>query len=312
MNKKLFLGVDTSNYTTSLALCDEEGNLLQSRRLLPVKDGECGLRQSDAVFLHTKVLPQLASELSERAGDFEISAVGVSSKPRWVEGSYMPCFLAGVSFASAVSAFLKVPLYEFSHQQGHVSAALSTLDSKIEGDFIAFHLSGGTSEILYVSKKDGFLSCDCIGGTNDLNAGQVIDRVGVNMGLVFPCGRELDRLSSLSNAQFSFSKTSVRELECSFSGVENKCKAYYEQTRCAEDTAKFLFCYIADILLSLCKNIRKSYPGLPIVFSGGVASNSYIREKLSSMENLHFASAELSSDNACGIALLCKNKFYGE
>ena len=96
----MFAGIDTSNYTTSVAVFDGE-HIIQNKKLLTVKKGERGLRQSDALFQHTVNLPVLISKLKSEIGDADIEAFGVSNRPRNIEGSYMPCFLAGESAAEA-------------------------------------------------------------------------------------------------------------------------------------------------------------------------------------------------------------------
>ena len=96
------IGLDTSNYTTSIAFFDGVNGENQSK-LLPVKEGELGLRQSDAVFAHIKSLPELSGRLFSLVGEQNISAVAVSTRPRAVEGSYMPCFMVGYSHATMLA-----------------------------------------------------------------------------------------------------------------------------------------------------------------------------------------------------------------
>ena len=111
------LGLDTSNYTTSLAVFDgREG--INVGKLLAVRPGELGLRQSEALFQHIRQLPQLMRELEQSGQLKNIIAVGASTRPRAVEGSYMPCFLAGASQGEGLASALGVPFYENSHQQG--------------------------------------------------------------------------------------------------------------------------------------------------------------------------------------------------
>ena len=142
------LALDTSNYTTSAAVFDgREGENVG--RLLQVRPGELGLRQSDALFQHVKQLPQLMEQLASQGRLENIQAVGASTRPRAVEGSYMPCFLAGTSQAQCLAYTLGVPFFAFSHQQGHLAAAAwsaGRLDL-LEGPFLAWHLSGGTTEL---------------------------------------------------------------------------------------------------------------------------------------------------------------------
>ena len=191
----LFCGIDTSNYTTSAALCDENGKIVANIKIpLPVKEGERGLRQSDAVFAHIKNLPDITQKLKEAIGGEKLAAVAVSSKPRDAEDSYMPCFLSGVSAAGMLAVGADVKLYQTSHQQGHIMAAYATSGAESAdvfenyGSFIAFHVSGGTTECVMVSKGDDAFEIKLLGGTADLNAGQAIDRIGVALGLKFPCG----------------------------------------------------------------------------------------------------------------------------
>lgn len=168
------------------------------------------------------------------------------------------------------------------------------------------------SLLLCQRENDGTVSCCTIGGTTDLNAGQAIDRTGVMMGLSFPCGKELDALSQHSLAEFGKIKVSVQGMNCSLSGLENKTKAMWEADACREDVAAYLFEYISRVLISLTENLRAEYPELPILYAGGVMSNSRIRKNLSYLDKVYFASPALSSDNACGTGLLAYEKFTRE
>ncbi len=307
--KKYTVGVDTSNYTTSLSLICDGLVLANVRRLLPVKSGEKGLRQSDAVFLHTKALPDLSKELFSRF-DFEegeIEAVGVSTKPRDEEGSYMPCFLAGVSFASAISYSHNIPLYEFSHQAGHIASAVYSCGKDEEyftsKPFISFHISGGTTEALLTEFYESTYSCKIIGGTKDASCGQMIDRSGVMMGLDFPCGKALDELSKGSKKTLDI-KTNEKDGYFSMSGLQNKAEKYFSEGEAKEDIALFLFRSIARSIKKSTESLRKTYGNLPVLYAGGVMANSYIRKELSCLDKVFFASSDLSSDNAVGIGLL--------
>ena len=315
-DKKFFLGIDTSNYTTSVALCDTDGNIvLNLKKLLPVKAGERGLRQSDALFAHTKNLPEIMQSLNAFLDKEEIGrdilAVGCSSTPRDAEGSYMPCFLSGVSVAESASALLGCERYFFSHQSGHIMAALyssgmTELISKGE-KFIAFHVSGGTTEILLVSPTSDTFSVELIGGTADMNAGQAIDRTGVLMGLSFPCGKEMESLCV--DVPYHKSRVSVKGLNCNLSGLENLAAKKFAESADKAITSAFCFDYIADTLMALSENIREAYGNLPIVFAGGVMSNKRIAARLAALGNVYFSEPEFSADNAAGIALLTKRKF---
>ncbi len=312
----LYLGVDTSNYTTSLSLVDDNGVLLNIRKILNVKESERGLRQSDALFLHTKQLPELCEKLfSQNEYSMEnLRAVGVSSRPRNAEKSYMPCFLAGISFAKAVSGAMNIPLYCFSHQEGHIEAAARSCGNPeiFKDRFISFHVSGGTTEVVLCHRSDCGIETEIVGGTSDLNAGQAIDRCGVMLGMKFPCGKELESFALLSEKDFSKQKVCVKDTFCSLSGLENMTLKMFDDGFKKEDIAKFLFTYIAKTLGVMIQNLRLLYPSLPILLAGGVMSNVLIRNILKTHENIYFASAELSTDNACGIGFLAGEKYKKE
>lgn len=313
--KDCFVGFDTSNYTTSVALCDREGRVLANLKApLPVKDGERGLRQSDALFAHTRNLPALTDRLGEilREGDLRPVAVGVSAKPRDVEGSYMPCFLAGIAAAHSFAAACSVPIYEVSHQNGHVMAALYSADalSLLEREsFLAFHVSGGTTEVLLIEPWEAGFSVTLVGETADINAGQAIDRVGVALGLSFPCGRELERLASLYSGRLSSRPVCVRDGRCSLSGVENLALRLWNETGDPSAVAAFVFDFIERTLIAMGEQVMARYGRMPVIFAGGVMSNRWMRKNLSSHFEAYFSEPQFSADNGAGVALLCRKRF---
>ncbi len=299
----MYLGFDTSNYTTSLAMFDGK-NIFQQKKLLTVRHGERGLRQSEAVFQHTVNMPNLVNELDFDNED--INAVGVSARPRNIEGSYMPCFTVGINVATAVSKFTSSKLYTTSHQVGHILAALYSVDKLelVNEEFIAFHLSGGTTEALLVRPdKNEIIKAEIIAQSIDLKAGQAIDRTGVLLGLTFPCGKEIDALSQKSDKNYKI-KPSMKGFDCSLSGVENKVKAMIESGERREDTAKFVLTYISSTLEKMTELIIKKYGNLPLAYAGGVMSNSFIKSNiLNKFDNAYFAKPEFSCDNAAGTAI---------
>lgn len=301
-----YLGIDTSNYTTSVALYnDEDNSVVNLKQLLPVKSGEKGIRQSDAVFHHTVQLPQLIKSAFD-AKKIVIKGVGVSTKPCNIDNSYMPCFLTGVSVATAIASALNVPMYEFSHQDGHIVAALYSSEKLdlINERFIAFHVSGGTSQALFVKPDDKYFKTTLISDSLDLKAGQAVDRVGVMLGLNFPCGPELEKLALQSSAEYKKIKVFRRDGCFSLSGVENKCKKMFDDGENPADIALYCLNYIHSALEDSVIEIVDTYGSLPIVFSGGVMSNTIIRNRLKERFDAYFAEPQYSSDNACGIAIL--------
>jgi N6-L-threonylcarbamoyladenine synthase len=297
------IGFDTSNYTTSVAVFDGKDGVNCSK-LLPVKQGELGLRQSDAVFQHIKSLPELSGRLFSHVNPDKISAVGVSTRPRAVEGSYMPCFMVGYTHAKMLADCLKVPLVEVSHQQGHVAASLWSADQLdlMDVPHLAWHLSGGTTELLLVEPDGKNVRCSKIGGTTDISAGQLIDRTGQLLGLPFPSGKHLDALSGKAR------NTEVFRVKCdgltfSLSGVQNKVQQFHDKYASPEETAAYALRCVAQAVLKASGNALREYPGLRVVFSGGVASNSMLRQVLQPLDPV-FSQPQFATDNAMGVAVL--------
>ena len=300
------LALDTSNYTTSAAVFDgREGENVG--QLLQVRPGELGLRQSDALFQHVKQLPQLMEQLAAQERLEHIQAVGARTRPRAVEGSYMPCFLAGTSQAQCLAHTLGVPFYAFSHQQGHLAAAAwsaGRLDL-LEGPFLAWHLSGGTTELLRAEPEpDGVaMTAEILGGTSDISAGQLIDRTGVLLGLQFPAGKALDALYGQSDARLSY-KVRAEDLTFSLSGMENQVKKLLEAGAEPADVARFTLDTVTGVVLRVTQEAQRRYPGLPVLCSGGVASNTRLRSVLERSCGALFAQPQYAADNAMGTAIL--------
>lgn len=309
------LGLDTSNYTTSTAIW-QDGAIHQVKRLLPVKPGELGLRQSDAVFHHVRQLPDIVEELRGLC-DAPITAIAASDRPQQREGSYMPCFLAGMGAARELAAVLHVPCYRFTHQQGHVAAALfgSERTAWIREPFLAFHVSGGTTDALLVRPdKEDILRCETVGRSRDLKAGQLIDRVGGLLGLPFPAGPALEKLASRAPGWGSagrLPRPSLEGADCHLSGVENQCRTMKEKGAPDEEVALFCLRSVLAAVSGMTQALLRVYGNLPVVYAGGVMSNSLLRRELEAAYNGTFAPPAYSADNAAGIALLCSLREKG-
>lgn len=310
--KKVVLGIDTSNYTTSVAVVGIGGELIANiKRPLPVKPGERGLRQSDAVFFHVKNIPSAMDEAAQYLCGAEVVCVGVSTKPRNQEGSYMPCFLSGVALAEGIAKVNGIPLFGFSHQCGHIMAALyssGNTDLK-QREFGAFHVSGGTTELVYVKPGEDGFDTEVAGGTLDLNAGQVIDRIGVRMGLPFPAGRYMEELALGFSGKIPKKKLSLTDTYVNLSGLENLASQMYDTSSDKAEVSAFVLNYIGRAVSEMCAAFREKHKDLPLVMAGGVMSNSIIRKMLSErFEGICFAEPALSADNAVGIAALALDK----
>lgn len=298
------LGIDTSNYTTSAALYSKQ-EILQRKKLLPVRKGTLGLRQSDAVFHHVQQLPELLEALLKET-EGRIEGVGVSSRPRDQEGSYMPCFTVGMGMARPLAAALKIPLFYFSHQAGHIAAALYSAGCMdwLGRPFLAFHVSGGTTEaVLVTPDPERVLQADIVATSLDLKAGQAIDRVGGLLGLPFPAGRALEALALASKAKFC-PRASMKGCDCSLSGVQNQCEKLMREDASKEDVALYCLLSVHAALDAMAAALTEKYPGLPMLFAGGVSSCSILRERLGRKYQAKFAEPDFSSDNAAGVALL--------
>ena len=304
------IGIDTSNYTTSIAYFDGAGGVNCSK-LLPVKQGELGLRQSDAVFAHIKSLPELSGRLFSDVQVDTITAVGVSTRPRAVEGSYMPCFMVGYSHAKLISDMLGVPLIEVSHQQGHVAASLWSANhlELMDEPHLAWHLSGGTTELLLVEPDGKNVCCTKIGGTTDISAGQLIDRTGQLLELPFPSGKHIDAISNNATLNETF-KVKCTGLEFSLSGVQNKVQQFHDKYKDPTETAAYALRCVAGAVCKATDNALKEYPGLRVVFSGGVASNSMLRLLTTQFDPI-FSQPQYSTDNAMGVAVLAYRALEG-
>lgn len=304
---RLVLGIDTSCYTTSVALAGDGRVVASWRKLLVVKEGERGLRQSEGLFQHVNALPQMIEGLMKDAGKAEIAAVCASSRPRDVDNSYMPVFLAGVSLGKSISEILGVPFFETCHQKGHVRAAM--VDSGIEeGPFVAMHLSGGTTETLLV---DETLNVTLLGGSDDLHAGQFVDRVGVKLGLSFPAGPHLEELAVRGQAKSLF-PLSHKNGHCSFSGAEAQAMRIIEKGEMSkEDIAAEVYNYLARAITWLLTDAFEKTGAGQALLAGGVASSTLLRKlvkerciKKGVTQKICWAKPELSGDNACGVALI--------
>lgn len=311
-----FVGIDTSNYTTSAAVCSMDGQILANiKEPLPVKAGECGLRQSDAVFAHVKNLPTVMERMREALRGLTPLAIGVSATPRDAEGSYMPCFLAGRAAAESMAAALDLPVYAFSHQNGHIMAAAYSsgqMEHLLEAPFAAFHVSGGTTEVLHVTPDRVGFSVKLVGETEDLNAGQAIDRVGVMMGLSFPCGRELEALASQNTRALPRPRVSVRNGNCNLSGLQNLAEKLWRESGDRAYVSAYVLSFVGSTLQEMTRQLDARVAPIPIVYAGGVMSNRYLQEVLGARPNSYFAQPQFSADNAAGTALLCRQRFLSD
>lgn len=238
----------------------------------------------------------------------------------------MPCFLAGENVARGIAAALRVPYYTFSHQEGHIAAAAYSAvyapdavtvyspddvqDPSLEtAPFLAFHVSGGTTDLLHVTPTDGRYNIEMRGTSLDLHAGQAVDRVGVMLGLPFPCGPALEALAKTYDGKIASPKICVRGCDCNLSGLENLAQKMHRNGVPDNEVAAFVFAFLEKTLTKMTENALALHPGHPVLYAGGVMSNLLMRNALSAFCRKHrsrayFAAPVFSSDNAVGTSLL--------
>ena len=249
----------------------------------------------------------MIEELRSKHGSMKPAAVSASVRPRNVEGSYMPCFLCGEGFGRSLSAVNDIPLFRTSHQVGHILAALYSADRMelVNERFIAFHVSGGTTDCLYCEPDAG----DVIKITE---VGTSIDRTGVMLGLQFPCGPELEKLAMKADKSYKV-KAVLKDSSCCLSGVENKCRDMLNKGEKPENIAKFCLDTICVTVAAMTDKAIEKYGRLPLVFAGGVMSDKLIRDRIISLYNdASFAEPQFSCDNASGVAIYGYLKYTGE
>ena len=307
------LGIDTSNYASSVAVIDYDNNkiLLNEKHFLPVKQGECGLRQQDAVFSHIKNLTDILELVHNKFDLSCVQAVGVSVKPTNEENSYMPCFLVGKLIAQTIKAVKDIPVIQTTHQDGHLNSALFGLniENLYNDKIIVFHVSGGTTDMMLVEKAQ---IAQTIGSSNDLFAGQAVDRLGVKLGFPFPAGVYVSELASQCTDTIK-PKVSVKGLNCNLSGLQNQCEKLIEQGKDKEYVCRYCLSFIAETLLKMAYNARELYGNLPVIFMGGVMSSQVVKNIVEKrMDNVYFVEPVFSSDNAIGTAAIAARKvIYG-
>ena len=305
---KAYLGIDTSCYTTSVAVMAESGALLAAERsLLKVKTGGRGLAQSEMLYQHTRNLPELMERVLGAVEPTMISAIGVSTRPRPVADSYMPAFLAGWGLARSLSAALSVPVFATSHQENHLEAGLWSAGGPSSGPFLMFHVSGGTTELLQAERGSEFSwRLDRIGGSRDLHAGQMIDRIGVALGLSFPAGKALELLAG--DAQPFALPVSVQETWCSFSGPLSAAERLLAQNGVTKEAlAAGVLHIVAESLIRMAKKAVDETGIRRFLLVGGVMANRQIRSAVLAAAGHYnwevwFADAAYSSDHAVGCA----------
>jgi N6-L-threonylcarbamoyladenine synthase len=319
-NRKYIVGVDTSNYTTSVAAVDQNGHILFDQRMpIEVREGEKGIRQNEALFQHMQNVPDLTERLFLDLDPDDMLAAAASDRPRPLLSSYMPVFKAGLCFGKIMSQMKRLPYYKFSHQEGHIEAVRHQSVLAESNSFIAFHLSGGTSEILNVHINDDCYNIDIIGGTSDISFGQLLDRIGADLSIPFPSGASMDRMAlAYSGSQSEIIKpVFLHDLNFNLSGMETQCLKLVRESTDSDKIIYTVFDNIASALCKICDRAIEQTGSNEIIFAGGVSASIFIRKRLESYFNARkaiivFGDPKLASDNAVGTALLGWKRLHKE
>ena len=324
MTEEVYLGIDTSCYTTSLFFMDREGQVAaEARRILKVKPGGCGLQQSEMLYQHTRNLPELMEEAA-RGHSFTVRGIGVSARPRPREDSYMPAFLAGLGFARSLAALYGIPLWQISHQENHLEAALWSANGPDADRFLFLHASGGTTDLLLAEKENAAYRLTEIGGSLDLHAGQFVDRVGVALGLGFPAGPALEQLAE-QHTEIPEIPVSVHKTKVSLSGpctwvlrAIGKAKPETEESPiAAANLAAGVQWGLAETFVRMIRNGAAEHHVKHVILAGGVCANRWIRnhivEKLAKRGiRVWMPDNRYSGDNASGCAAYARRQGEGQ
>ena len=324
MTEEVYLGIDTSCYTTSLFFMDREGQVAaEARRILKVKPGGCGLQQSEMLYQHTRNLPELMEEAA-RGHSFTVRGIGVSARPRPREDSYMPAFLAGLGFARSLAALYGIPLWQISHQENHLEAALWSANGPDADRFLFLHASGGTTDLLLAEKENAAYRLTEIGGSLDLHAGQFVDRVGVALGLDFPAGPALEQLAE-QHTEIPEIPVSVHKTKVSLSGpctwvlraIGNAKSETEENPIAAANLAAGVQWGLAETFVRMIRNGAAEHHVKHVILAGGVCANRWIRnhivEKLAKRGiRVWMPDNRYSGDNASGCAAYARRQGEGQ
>lgn len=264
---------------------------------------------------HEKIVTVVAEALKEASIDrSELNAIAFTQGP-----GLLGSLLVGCSFAKGLALSLDLPLIAVNHMEAHVLALLIN-DPKPSFPFLCLTVSGGHTEIVHVQKD---LKMKILGSTRDDAAGEAFDKIGKYLGLKYPAGPEIDKLSQKGHPKFKFTKPDISDLDFSFSGLKTAV-LYFLRDRLKDEPN-----FINDNLHDLCASVQGtiieilmdkivkavSITGITeIAMAGGVSANSLMRKSLKDLGeinswNSYYPQLQYCTDNAGMIAMAAHFKY---
>ena len=269
---------------------------------------------------HQKLILPVVKKALEKAkiNTSDLSAIAFTNGPGLI-GSLM----VGTSFAKSMSLALKIPLISVNHMKAHILAHFieDPENSNPSFPFLALTISGGHTQIV---KVNSYFDMHELGKTLDDAAGEAFDKSGKVIGLKYPAGPQIDKLSKTGDPnKYSFTKPKVNGLNFSFSGLKtNFLNFINKETRLDESFIKnnlnsicaSLQKVIVEILMDKLAMASKQTGIKTIVICGGVSANSKIRSELNHNSKkygwkMHIPKLSYTTDNAAMIAITGQLKF---
>ena len=317
MNDEIYiLAIETSCDDTSIAIMKNNAvlaNIVFSQQIHELFGGvvpELASREHDRL-----IVPVLREALHKSKISLnQIDVIAYTRGP-----GLLGSLLVGSSFAKSLSLSLNIPLVEINHMHAHIlSIFIEDNIDKPEFPFIALTVSGGHTQLVLVESPIKFTE---IGTTLDDAAGEAFDKSGKILGLDYPAGPTIDKISKKGDPnRFIFAKPKVKGLNFSFSGLKTNFKNFINSK--SEDFIKnninhlcaSLQHTIVEILIEKILNAQKTYGINDFVVCGGVSANSYLRQKLlylKDSQNIksYLPNVSYSTDNAAMIGVNAYYKF---
>lgn len=285
-SSSLILGIDTSCDETSIAVLKEGKELLSN----------VVSSQIDVHKLYGGVVPELASRshlenigvvLKTALNDAQIALSEIGGIAVTTSPGLIGCLLVGLSYAKGMAYSLRIPLTAVHHLKAHLFSPF--LEYEEIYPFLGLVVSGGHTALYHVK---GFSEITSLGQTVDDAAGEAFDKVAKLLGLGFPGGPLIDKLSHRGNPKaFSFTRARVKKgpYYFSFSGLKTAVSLLVKKmgeklsSQTVDDIAASFQEEVVESLVEKVKLACTAFPSKAILLSGGVAANSALRGRLQTL-----------------------------